>query len=374
MRNVPQARRRRRRRRPRARSASTCPQAGDNVVACPGTSTCRLGITASQGMGARLAEQDRPATCAFAFRAATTAARSRKPGDIGIYGEGRRLHDRLVPHYQFYLGGDGMARRTPRAQGTVDPGVARSSARSSASSRRTMRRRSAGERFFDWVHAQADDYFTTLLADLVDGRAGRHGRGAARRRRRQPTSRSRSWAAANAPAPCRCSSARRSSPPRTSGAIATRSPRSAAMPTRAPARAAQLRLIGQGLHDLVNPATSFRVRTMLTDLNDIAEALAGKAPDELALAFADFAQRAGAAKTRGRSTPRCIRGDRPLGASRAAKYCVEHDPQLDLTGALPVRADARADPLHARATGRRSPHDATARSTSSAPARARPTF
>ncbi|MEO6749320.1 MAG: nitrite/sulfite reductase, partial [Casimicrobiaceae bacterium] len=31
------------------------PQPGDNVVACPGTTTCRLGITSSQRMGARLA-------------------------------------------------------------------------------------------------------------------------------------------------------------------------------------------------------------------------------------------------------------------------------------------------------------------------------
>ena len=30
-------------------------------------------------------------------------------GDIGIYGEGKRMHGKLVPHYQMYFGGNAMA-------------------------------------------------------------------------------------------------------------------------------------------------------------------------------------------------------------------------------------------------------------------------
>jgi hypothetical protein len=113
------------------------PQPGDNVVACPGTSTCRLGITASQE--SRLPGwpniAGRPARAAF--RVATTAARNRRPGDIGIYGEGRRMHDRLVPHYQLLSGRRRDGRWASRPQGTIGPGGAHRRRRFRESDRRT---------------------------------------------------------------------------------------------------------------------------------------------------------------------------------------------------------------------------------------------
>ncbi|HEY5367332.1 MAG TPA: nitrite/sulfite reductase, partial [Casimicrobiaceae bacterium] len=99
---------------------------------------------------------------------------------------------------------------------------------------------------------------------------------------------------------------------------------------------AQLRLIGQGVHDLVNPAPSFRVRKLMHDLTDIADALAGKAPDELALAYGDFARVLAADEASPVDPVFYAEIDRWVVATAA--FCVERDPQLDLTGALPVSA------------------------------------
>ena len=157
------------------------PQPGDNVVACPGTSTCRLGITASQSMGARLAN------IAGDLRVRVSGCHNGcaqpETGDIGIYGEGRRMHDRLVPHYQLYLGGDGMGGGRLARKGPSVP-VARIEAALSRIGAAFREARAGDERFFDWVHRQADDYFPALLADLAPGRAGGDAGRASRRRRR----------------------------------------------------------------------------------------------------------------------------------------------------------------------------------------------
>jgi sulfite reductase (NADPH) hemoprotein beta-component len=87
-------------------------------------------------------------------------------GDIGIYGEGRRLHGKLVPHYQIYLGGDGMA---GGAIGRKGPSVP--SARIEDAIERIKRTfaqdRIDEETFFSWSRRQDADYFKNLLADLI---------------------------------------------------------------------------------------------------------------------------------------------------------------------------------------------------------------
>jgi sulfite reductase (ferredoxin) len=312
------------------------PQAGDNVVACPGTTTCRLGITSSQGMGARLADRKIAGDLRVRVSGCHNGCAQPETGDIGIYGEGRRVNDRLVPHYQLYLGGDGMAGGRLARKGPSIPvsRIERAIERLSTTFHGSAQ---PGERFFDWVHAQADDYFSALFADLtaiapeamaevlrdVDGSAdfkvaqlgGGECAGAV-----QVFIGAAFFAAAH-----------------------ERRYRDAFAAQRrdADARAcavAQLRLIGQGVHDLVNPAPSFRVRKVMTDLTDIADALAGKAPDELALAFADFAR----VLSRDDATPvdAALYPVIDRWVVDTAKFCVERDPQLDLTGALPVSAKA----------------------------------
>ena len=74
------------------------PQTGDDVVACPGTSTCRLGITSSKVIGAKL----NGSSSDLRIRASGCHNGCAQPetADIGIYGEGKRLHGKLIPHYQ----------------------------------------------------------------------------------------------------------------------------------------------------------------------------------------------------------------------------------------------------------------------------------
>src|SRR5262245_42450811 len=74
------------------------PRVGDNVVACPGTSTCRLGITSSTILGPKLdgGEHDLRVRVSGCHNGCAQP----ESGDIGVYGEGRRLHGKLIPHYQ----------------------------------------------------------------------------------------------------------------------------------------------------------------------------------------------------------------------------------------------------------------------------------
>ncbi len=80
------------------------PAPGSNVVACPGTSTCRLGITSSQAIAKRLSGGD--ADLRLRISGCHNGCAQPETGDIGLYGEGRRLLGRLIPHYQLFIGGN----------------------------------------------------------------------------------------------------------------------------------------------------------------------------------------------------------------------------------------------------------------------------
>jgi sulfite reductase beta subunit-like hemoprotein len=140
------------------------PKTGDDVVACPGTSTCRLGITASKKVGPKLSGGEHD----LRIRASGCHNGCAQPetGDIGIYGEGKRLHGRLVPHYQMYLGGDGrhgggLARKGPSVP------AARVQQAITLIQQAYGRERIDGESFFIWARRQPQDYFDRLLAGVI---------------------------------------------------------------------------------------------------------------------------------------------------------------------------------------------------------------
>ena len=303
------------------------PRPGDDVVACPGTSTCRLGITASPAMGARLAGV--AGDLRVRVSGCHNGCAQPETGDIGIYGEGRRMHDRLVPHYQLYLGGDGTGGGRLARKGPSVP-VARAETALARIGAAFLESATAQERFFDWVHRQPDDYFTSLLADLVqvapedmpavlrdvDGETdfkvaqlgGGECAGAS-----QVFIGAAFFAAAHERRYRDAFAAQR----RDADAIAC-------------ARA-QVRLIAQGLNDLVNPAASFRVRKVIDDLAELAGVLEGKAPDSVANPVGMFATAlADDAQLDART---CSQID--AWVREAAAFCVERDPQLDIAGALP---------------------------------------
>ncbi|MFL6621226.1 MAG: nitrite/sulfite reductase [Sulfurifustis sp.] len=140
------------------------PQPGDDVVACPGTSTCKLGITSSKILGAMLNGGSHD----LRIRVSGCHNSCAQPdtGDIGLYGEGRRLFGKLIPHYVLQLGGNGMAGGTLTFDG---PEIPASRAPVAVERIKESYRvdRNADETFFAWSRRKGEQYFHELLADLA---------------------------------------------------------------------------------------------------------------------------------------------------------------------------------------------------------------
>ena len=142
------------------------PKVGDNVVACPGTSTCRLGITSSTLVAPKLSGGK--ADLRVRVSGCHNGCAQPETGDIGIYGEGKRMHGKLVPHYQMYFGGNGMGDGALALKGPSLP-VARIK---EAIARVQQEHLNSGvASFFAWAHAQPTEYFKQLLADLAEVKA-----------------------------------------------------------------------------------------------------------------------------------------------------------------------------------------------------------
>lgn len=155
---------------PRLRTALTDaglgePKPGDNVVACPGTSTCRLGITSSKAIGAKLSGG--PLDLRIRASGCQNGCAQPETGDIGIYGEGKRLHGKLVPHYQMYFGGDGRGNGGIALKGPSIP-VVRIEQAVQRVEQAFAKDRSEGETFFHWSRRRGMEYFAELLADLKE--------------------------------------------------------------------------------------------------------------------------------------------------------------------------------------------------------------
>ncbi|MBS3916930.1 MAG: nitrite/sulfite reductase [Sulfuritalea sp.] len=141
------------------------PQSGDNVVACPGSSTCRLGITASMHVAPKLSGGKHDLR--IRVSGCHNGCAQPESGDIGIYGEGKRLHGKLIPHYQMYFGGDGTS-----ACGAIAlKGPSIPAARVEQAIQRVQQafeeEHVEGERFFGWAQRQGAERFQSLLADLT---------------------------------------------------------------------------------------------------------------------------------------------------------------------------------------------------------------
>jgi sulfite reductase (ferredoxin) len=86
-----------------------------DIVACPGTDTCKLGISSSRGLAAQL--RHRLAERSFAMDAAVQSLHIKISGcfnscgqhhvaDLGFYGVSRKMAGFAVPHFQVVLGGE----------------------------------------------------------------------------------------------------------------------------------------------------------------------------------------------------------------------------------------------------------------------------
>ncbi|MDQ6969264.1 MAG: sulfurtransferase TusA family protein [Mariprofundus sp.] len=86
-----------------------------DVTACPGTETCRLGITSSRGLAAALqplmADLKKDATLAGITVKASGCQHScgrHHIADLGFHGMAKKVAAQAVPHYQLHIGGSGV--------------------------------------------------------------------------------------------------------------------------------------------------------------------------------------------------------------------------------------------------------------------------
>ncbi len=144
------------------------PRAGDDVVACPGTWTCRLGITASRTLSEGLGGLD-AAAGDLRLRVSGCHNGCAQPyvGDIGLHGEGRRRHGHLIPHYRLHFGGDGRAGGSLAVRGPEVP-AARAAHAVQRVRHAWQQGREEGETFASWARRKGSGYFATLLADLSE--------------------------------------------------------------------------------------------------------------------------------------------------------------------------------------------------------------
>jgi len=138
------------------------PETGDNVVACPGTSTCRLGITSSTILGPKLSGGDDDLR--IRVSGCHNGCAQPETGDIGIYGEGKRKHGKLIPHYQMYIGGDGRHGGEIAIKGPTVPSARIETAIEKVKATYKSDH-SNDESFFDWAQAKDTAYFKELLVN-----------------------------------------------------------------------------------------------------------------------------------------------------------------------------------------------------------------
>ncbi len=314
------------------------PVPGDDAVACPGTTTCRLGITSSTVAAPRL--QGLAGDLRLRVSGCHNGCAQPETGDIGIYGEGRRLHGKLIPHYQMFFGGDGMAGGALALKGPSVP-TRRVETAVTRVGDAFQAERQGDETFFHWVRRVGVAHINAQLADLTvvtpedipelgadfgdegEFRVLQLGGG-------------------------ECAGAMQVQVGSAFfNAAHERRYRDAFYFQRKYGEAAQAglsiaRVIAEGLLDLVKPV---RGRKALEDMGLLAAELEGLVPEALTSGLAAFA-------TQTSQDPDTW--DEPAAATlstrvdawtyQAAEFCLARDAQLDLAGALPGADKAAARP------------------------------
>lgn len=87
-----------------------------DIVACPGSETCRLGITSSRGLAEALEpllidlKQDRTLShLTVKASGCQHSCAQHHIADLGFHGMAKKISGQAVPHYQLHIGGSGVA-------------------------------------------------------------------------------------------------------------------------------------------------------------------------------------------------------------------------------------------------------------------------
>lgn len=152
------------------------PGAGEisDIVTCPGAWTCNLGLTKTMNLGEALARTvsgyTDPSVKRLSIKASgcPNACGQHWTGDVGFYGNARKVDGREIPYYQMLLGG-GYDR-----EGNMRFGLAISSVAARLAPLAVQRvldhyvaHRAPGEAFRDYVLRHRVEFFRGMLADLA---------------------------------------------------------------------------------------------------------------------------------------------------------------------------------------------------------------
>jgi len=144
-----------------------------DVVACPGTETCRLGITSSRGLAEALqpmmADLKKDATLAGITVKASGCQHScarHHIADLGFHGLAKKIDGQAVPHYQLHVGGSGKA-GMPLAFAT-DPVPAKRAPEAGIAMLHAYKDgRAEGESVHDWASRIGQEGINAVLAPFA---------------------------------------------------------------------------------------------------------------------------------------------------------------------------------------------------------------
>ncbi|MCP4126615.1 MAG: nitrite/sulfite reductase, partial [Gammaproteobacteria bacterium] len=142
-------------------------EAGKRVAACPGTSTCPLGVTNSQRVAFAL--NGGAEDLSIRINGCQNGCANSLTADIGFAGVGKRHHGKLIPSYRLELGGKGRLGGAIAFDGPEIPAVRLTSALERIKESYQNEKRS-GESFFNWSRGKGADFFRELLLDLTEVR------------------------------------------------------------------------------------------------------------------------------------------------------------------------------------------------------------
>ncbi len=141
------------------------PETGDDIVSCPGTTTCRLGITSSKLAAKQI--HGGQSDLRIRISGCHNSCAQHHIADIGAHGEGKRRHGKLIPHYMLHIAGNGTANGTIALKGPAVPTL-RVKAAIERIENNYEESSSNNESFFDWAHKKGADYFKELVNDLSE--------------------------------------------------------------------------------------------------------------------------------------------------------------------------------------------------------------
>ncbi|CAA7617132.1 Sulfite reductase [Candidatus Terasakiella magnetica] len=144
-----------------------------DVVSCPGTTTCRIGITNSQSFGLQVEREARESAATRKVSVHVSGCQNscglHHVADIGLHGMAKKIEGRSAPHYQLHLGGDAYKGEVG-IEGPIVPARLANQAVKLLSAAIAADRQ-AGESVRAWAERQGKDGVKSILAPL-DGANG----------------------------------------------------------------------------------------------------------------------------------------------------------------------------------------------------------